>query len=83
MALSSQPAEGTRGIAGNAEELSFREGSFDALVAGDVIQHLSNPGKFLDGAHQVLGGEGRLMLSTINVRCFFHFLFEFLAWRSP
>ncbi len=74
---------GYKVIAGDAQELPFREGSFDALVAGDVIEHLSNPGRFLDGAHQVLRGEGRLILSTVNVWCFFHFLFEFLVRRSP
>lgn len=56
---------------GNAEELpvlNFQP--FDCVVAGDVIEHLSNPGLFLDGAfHKLLPG-GHLIASVPNAWSF-------------
>lgn len=39
---------------------------FDAIVAGEIIEHLSNPGAFLDTAHDHLTADGRLILTTPN-----------------
>ncbi len=47
----------------SAEELSLG-GVFDTIVAGELIEHLSNPGRFLDRALQHLAPEGRIVLST-------------------
>lgn len=38
--------------------------TFDTIVAGELIEHLSNPGRFLERAREHLGPEGRLVLST-------------------
>ena len=56
---------------GSAEELSkLNIPKFDCIVAGDVVEHLSNPGLFLDGAfHQLLPG-GRLIVSVPNAWSF-------------
>lgn len=37
---------------------------FDTVVAGEVIEHLCNPGQFLTCARQHLRPDGRLVLST-------------------
>ena len=39
---------------------------FDLVVAGDIIEHLSNPGRMLDGARKLLKPDGSLMVSTPN-----------------
>jgi 2-polyprenyl-3-methyl-5-hydroxy-6-metoxy-1,4-benzoquinol methylase len=48
------------------EELSADLGKFDAVVAGDIIEHVSNPGRMLDGILTVLKPTGELILSTPN-----------------
>lgn len=40
--------------------------TYDVVVAGEVIEHVSNPGRFLDSLHSVLGDDGLLILTTIN-----------------
>ena len=51
----------------SAEE--FRLGkNFDVIFAGDLIEHLSNPGRFLASSLMHLKQEGRLILTTPN--CF-------------
>lgn len=37
---------------------------YDTVVAGEVIEHLSNPGQFLSRVRKHLVSEGRLVLST-------------------
>jgi SAM-dependent methyltransferase len=48
-------------------ELPFEEGSFDAVVCGDFIEHLRDPGAFLERVRPLLRPGGRLVLSTPNV----------------
>ncbi len=47
----------------SAEEFQLSE-RFDTIVAGELIEHLANPGRFLDRARQHLEERGRLVLST-------------------
>lgn len=52
---------------GDAQELSELDiSSADAVVAGELIEHLDNPGEFLREAHAVTSDEGVLKLSTPN-----------------
>lgn len=56
-------------IYGNVEKLSEIEndiGKFDVIVAGDIIEHLSNPGLMLDGTKQFLKEGGDFVVSTPN-----------------
>lgn len=39
---------------------------FDVIVAGELIEHLSNPGMFLDCCKEHLGPDGTLILTTPN-----------------
>lgn len=41
-------------------------GPVDLIVAADVIEHLSNPGRFLDGAHRFFGPGTSMVLTTPN-----------------
>jgi SAM-dependent methyltransferase len=47
----------------SAEEFSLPE-RFDTIVAGELIEHLSNPGRFLLRAREHLKRDGRLVLTT-------------------
>jgi ubiquinone/menaquinone biosynthesis C-methylase UbiE len=54
---------------GDAERLQNNQGadgSFDLIIAGDVIEHLANPGMFLDSCRPLLKRNGRLLITTIN-----------------
>lgn len=50
----------------DAEQFSF-DISFDVVVAGELIEHLSNPGRFLECARENLASDGKLVLSTPNL----------------
>lgn len=52
---------------GNAENTVF-DTKFDVVFAGDLIEHLSNPGQFLTACAKQLSANGRLVLTTPN--CF-------------
>ena len=41
---------------------------FEAIVAGDVIEHMSNPGLFLDNCRRHLEPGGELLLTTPNAK---------------
>lgn len=50
-----------------ADAESFElEVKFDAIVAGELIEHLSNPGEFIESAASHLSPKGRLILTTPN-----------------
>jgi SAM-dependent methyltransferase len=40
--------------------------TFDVIVAGEMIEHLSNPGLFLQGIQRFMTPETRLIITTIN-----------------
>jgi SAM-dependent methyltransferase len=55
--------------AGDVEtmELPFEPASFDAIVCGDLIEHLREPQDFLERVRPLLRSDGRLVLSTPNI----------------
>lgn len=42
---------------------------FDVIVAGEIVEHLSNPGQFLAGVRRLMTPETRLILTTVNAYC--------------
>lgn len=54
-------------LKGNAETIKINK-NFDIVVAGDVIEHLHNPGQFLDNMHEHLKDNGKILLVTPNVK---------------
>ncbi len=55
---------------------------FDVVFAGDLIEHLSNPGLFLARSREVLKSGGRLIMTTPNAFNLFN-LAEKLTKREP
>lgn len=48
-------------------ELPFGPKSFDVVMCGDIVEHLRQPGDFLERVRPLLRPGGRLVLSTPNV----------------
>ncbi len=62
-------------VEGNAEELDKLNGEFfDVVLAGEIIEHLNNPGLFLDTARKVLKPDGELLITTTNAFCLRRFI---------
>jgi 2-polyprenyl-3-methyl-5-hydroxy-6-metoxy-1,4-benzoquinol methylase len=51
-------------VAGDAEQLAFATGSFDLVLASEVVEHLWHPQSFLDEAYRVLKAGGYLIVET-------------------
>ncbi|MCK4738567.1 MAG: class I SAM-dependent methyltransferase [Deltaproteobacteria bacterium] len=58
-------AEGFNVLQANAETMELGK-KFDCIVAGEVIEHLSNQGLFLEGVARHLKDDGVFILSTSN-----------------
>ncbi len=57
-------------IEGDVEALDrLNAGRFDLVVAGEIIEHLANPGRFLATVPAVLKPGGRLLITTVNAFC--------------
>ena len=60
---------------GNAEQLDkLHIGLFDVVLAGEIIEHINNPGLFLHTARLVLKPDGRLLITTTNAFCLRRFV---------
>ena len=57
--------EGFEAVAGDAETTDLGR-HFDCIVAGEVIEHLANPGRFLENMRRHLAPGGALVLTTPN-----------------
>ncbi len=53
---------------GDCLALEFADGEFDLVVAFEVLEHLSEPTKFLEQVRRVLRPSGHLLVSTPNRR---------------
>lgn len=63
-------------IWGNVEEMeniSLNE-KFTLIVAGEIIEHLSNPGNFLDGVKKFFSHDTEMIITTPNSFCFQRFI---------
>lgn len=55
---------GAKVVRGSAELLPFKDSSFDVLTSLDVIEHLDDDAKALEGFHRILCTEGVLILTV-------------------
>jgi len=46
---------------------------FDVIIAGEIIEHLNNPGLFLNGIQRFMNAESELIITTINAYCALRF----------
>lgn len=68
-------------VAGNAEAMEF-DGTFDVVVAGELVEHVHNMGLVLDGAWKALRPSGHLVITTPNNFSFSKMLYAALAGRE-
>lgn len=47
---------------------------FDVIIAGEMIEHLNNPGAFLNGIKRFMNADTKLVITTINAYCGIRFL---------
>jgi len=73
--------EGYHAVAANAEDFDLGR-TFDAVVAGETIEHLLNPGNFLLSARKHLEPGGRIILTTPNANCLIYFMENLLLGRE-
>lgn len=65
-------------ICGDAARLELAE-RFDVITAGEILEHLDNPGQFLQNMRRHLKDDGILVLTTPNVFFGLHFLESLFA----
>jgi len=65
----------------SAENFDFEQ-KFDVIFAGDLIEHLSNLGQFLDSCRRNLKKDGKLILTTPNAFNLFNII-EKLIKKEP
>jgi len=53
--------------------------TYDVVVAGEIIEHLENPGRFLRGIQSLMAPQTELILSSVNAYCFFRFFYYLLG----
>ncbi|MBV9215697.1 MAG: methyltransferase domain-containing protein, partial [Acidobacteria bacterium] len=54
---------------------------FDVIVAGEVIEHLNNPGLFLTGVKKLMSPDTKLLITTVNAYCGFRGIYYALRGR--
>jgi hypothetical protein len=63
------------------EEVRLDE-TFEVIIAGEMIEHLNNPGLFLQGIQRFMNAETSLVITTINAYSAFRFLIYALRGRG-
>lgn len=48
--------------------------TFDVIIAGEMIEHLANPGLFLQGIKRFMNPKTKLVITTVNAYAAFRFL---------
>ena len=56
----------------NLDEVPL-DGTFDVIIAGEMIEHLTNPGRFLEGIKRFMNRDTELIITTINAYCALRF----------
>lgn len=66
---------------GSLEQQAYRDGSFDAVTASHLIEHVPDPRALLREIHRILKPGGKLVAVTPNGRSWGHSLFH-RKWRG-
>lgn len=64
----------------NLNELDIDE-KFDVILAGEIIEHLNNPGLFLRGIRRFMDDSTKLVITTVNAYCAMR-TFQYAVSRS-
>ena len=58
-------------VVGDLEKLEEADlaKDYDVIVAGEIIEHLNNPGIFLNGVRSLMNPSTKLVVTTINAYC--------------
>ena len=74
---------GERLVTGDAHDLDklLPNDRFDLIIASDIIEHLPNPGRFLEACRKCLQPNGTLLVTTIKAVSAVRFIKELLAFR--
>jgi SAM-dependent methyltransferase len=56
--------------------------TFDVVIAGEMIEHLNNPGRFLKGIQRFMSPESRLVITTVNAYSGMRFFIYALRGRG-
>ncbi len=67
-----------RVVRANAESLPFRDESFDAVAATEVLEHVDEPDRMLSEARRVLRPGGRFFMTTPNAQALPYRVLRFL-----
>lgn len=67
----------------NAGMLPYQDGSFDCVTCLEVIEHVVDPLRLLRELHRVLRPQGRLVMTTPNIRYFRNVLKLIVEGRFP
>lgn len=59
-------SDGDNVIVANAEDFDLPEKDFEVATMGEIIEHVSNPGKVLDNVYRHLSPGGRVVITTPN-----------------
>ncbi len=62
-----------RGDIGDIEAELTAAGPFDIVIAGEIVEHLTDPGVFLRSVRRVMSPHTRMLVSTVNAYCGFRF----------
>ncbi len=55
------------------EDVALNE-TFDVIIGGEIIEHLSNPGLFLKGIQRFMNPRTSLIITTVNAYCAMRFI---------
>jgi 2-polyprenyl-3-methyl-5-hydroxy-6-metoxy-1,4-benzoquinol methylase len=66
-ALNMAKKGGIECVLSNADNLPFKDASFDVAVASEIIEHIFDTGGFLDEINRILKLDGELILTTPNL----------------
>jgi 2-polyprenyl-3-methyl-5-hydroxy-6-metoxy-1,4-benzoquinol methylase len=82
-AASEYPGRDVKFLVADAQDLPFKNESFDAVVCTEVVEHVDFPGKVISEIYRVLVPDGVLVLGTPNTGSYYVKLYKVLKELLP